>query len=550
MSEPLAKHHPEVQLRPTTFQGCFAQLHVPVSGTVSDAVVVMCPGIGRDGSTGHRPLRFLADQLALAGYRTLRFNYRGTGDSCDGDATLAAWQQNVHDAIDAALALDGARRVVLAGLRLGATLAAMVAAEQDAVAALILIEPVVRGRSFATQLRMEERLATKSEADAEGAVRVHGLQLPPEELAHIALLDLLTVDSDANRQILVLTTQHSEPMRQAQSAWQRQGAKVTQLVDESALAFLRPTHLADEPFPNLCPVVGWLSETCPARPLPVPEPVPRHRFDLAGPGWRETARMFGPAGNLFGMLCEPAVGLCNRILIFGNTGGDPHEGFARFGVELARHLARHGIASLRMDFAGLGDSIDASYDANAVTHTFMIDRRADFAAAIDLAESLGFRSIALHGLCSGAYHALQSAAADARVAALLCVNLPLFTIRYEKAGPASFARRSMETLSARGVRCGFIFADGDGGLVSLEQNFGSSGKDLAAYAGIECAIMPDIDHDLTRPEMRRRVADRIADFLAAVPTPTALADRPNFRGDTAKVPDARLHRNLATEGAL
>ncbi len=224
--------------------------------------------------------------------------------------------------------------------------------------------------------------------------------------------------------------------------------------------------------------------------------------------------VFGAARHLFGVLCQPDDGsACEEIVIFGNTGGDPHHGFARFGVEFARHLARQGIASFRIDFAGLGDSLNPSCDIFEVTHPFTVDRREDFAAAIDLAVKHGFRSIALHGLCSGAYHALQAAADDERVTALLCVNLPWFNLRYEKMGSASFARKTMQRLSARGARSLLLFAEGDAGLAFVEQHFGHSGEQLAAFPGAELMILAGIDHDLTRPEMRQTAANQMIAFL-------------------------------------
>jgi hypothetical protein len=216
------------------------------------------------------------------------------------------------------------------------------------------------------------------------------------------------------------------------------------------------------------------------------------------------------------------------VVIIGNSGGDPHDGFARFGVEFARGLALSGIASFRMDFAGLGDSVNGADDRDGLTHTFTVDRRGDFTAAVDWVLARGFRKIALHGICSGAYHALQAAVDDVRIDILLCINLPWFSLRYERAGPASFAQQACANLAARGVRCLLLFAEDDSGLKPLEQHFGLAGKDLVAHPGFDVVIRPDIDHDLTRPEMRRLAADTMMMFLRQEPPaaePATLEDR-------------------------
>ena len=57
---------------------------------------------------------------------------------------------------------------------------------------------------------------------------------------------------------------------------------------------------------------------------------------------------------------------------------------------------------------------------------FEADRRPDIAVAIDILEQLGFRRFAMHGLCSGAYHALHATLADRQISQQVLVSLPLF----------------------------------------------------------------------------------------------------------------------------
>ena len=115
-----------------------------------------------------------------------------------------------------------------------------------------------------------------------------------------------------------------------------------------------------------------------------------------------------------------------RAVIIGNGGRDPHYGSARIGVEFARRLAAEGIASLRIDFAGLGDSPGPPGQERVLSHMFETDRRPDISAAIDVLEGLGFRRFVVQGLCAGAYHAFHAALADPRIGTLLLVNMPLF----------------------------------------------------------------------------------------------------------------------------
>ncbi|NUP09096.1 MAG: alpha/beta fold hydrolase [Polyangiaceae bacterium] len=84
--------------------------------------------------------------LAAAGIPALRFDYVGYGDS-QGDfeaACPASMEADIEAAIEEAKRRSGASRVVLVGLRFGATLAARVAARRDDVEQLVLWEPLVK----------------------------------------------------------------------------------------------------------------------------------------------------------------------------------------------------------------------------------------------------------------------------------------------------------------------------------------------------------------------------------------------------------------------
>jgi pimeloyl-ACP methyl ester carboxylesterase len=137
-------------------------IHTPARG-LAETGVVICPPLGLEALTAHRSLRILADQLADAGVEVLRFDYYGTGDSAGDmrDGGLSLWAENVRTATQHLRELAPVRRVVLIGLRLGATLAFL--AEVPATNGIILWDPVLDGQGFigglardATVLRTDE----------------------------------------------------------------------------------------------------------------------------------------------------------------------------------------------------------------------------------------------------------------------------------------------------------------------------------------------------------------------------------------------------------
>ena len=113
--------------------------------------VVLCYPFGHEYTAVYQAYRQLAEQLASSGFPAFRFDYDGTGDSVGDDADpdrLAAWVSSCCAAIDKVLQLSGAPTVCLIGLRLGATLAYLAAAQHDRVSSLVLWAPSLTGKAY------------------------------------------------------------------------------------------------------------------------------------------------------------------------------------------------------------------------------------------------------------------------------------------------------------------------------------------------------------------------------------------------------------------
>jgi pimeloyl-ACP methyl ester carboxylesterase len=510
---------PSRRMQAVGFDGCFGWLHQATESIGGDTAVLLCAGLGRDASTAHRSFRLMADSLAGAGYPTLRFDYPGTGDSgeVDGTECWTAWQRSIQAAVDWLRDSTGARRIVMIGLRIGATLAALAASTRDDIAALVLLEPVLRGKSYVNQLTVEARLRNSMAAASDDSLTV--ADLDAGTVGSLRQVDLRQATLPPGCAMLICSQFRTPVLAACLDAWRDTGAPIACENLTGLEPLLRPCHLTDGPVADVTPILSWLRNTTPPRRQPgtsavdLPNPVM-----LQPPDCIETPLRFSERQHLFGMLCRPAGDKpCDLAVIIGNTGGDPHHGFARFAVEFARRLAIQGIASLRIDFAGLGDSICPADGGEGVTQVFEVDRTADCSAAIDTMQQLGFRRFALHGLCSGAYHALLGAVADDRVSMLLPINLPWFTLRFQKPGPSSFARHAMAALSRRKVRSLLLFSAGDPGIKELEKHFGPQGIDLHDTPGAVASIVAGLDHDLTGSAMRQIAADSMIDFLLQGP---------------------------------
>ncbi len=561
---------------PGYVNGCFGWLHGPVdragAALGGDVAVLLCPALGWDGLHAYHGYRILAEQLAATGYPALRIQYPGTGDSCDlppGGEHWELWLRTVHDAADWLKASTGARRLILVGLRLGSTLAAVAAADRADVDGLALLAPVLRGKSYIRQMDMEARLEGSAPPAPESGIELHELRFSPQTVERIGGLDLRRTKLRAGLNVAIFSQAPSQLADNCAQAWTASGVTVHCAGFDGLEPLLQEAIHSDPPPSDFRHLLAWASTAAPVR-----HAVDRHKLAPApsldlGCCTEVPVRFAG--GQLFGILCRPTAGPGRLAVIIGNTGRDPHYGIARFGVELARHLAAAGIASLRMDFAGLGDSAAAVGQPNQLSSLFEMDRAADIGAAIDALTSIGFTEFAMQGLCSGAYHALRTAQRDRRMGSLLLVNLPVFewhggdsvrtaiwtaapsrrvlqklltlsTWRRVLHGQAEIRpflqaqgrrlmdvvrhvlpsllpakaspERAMAALAGRGVRSLFLYSAGDPGLDVLDTVLGPDEDRLRTWPGADIRVVPGIDHILSGRHMRAQVANLMVTFLA------------------------------------
>lgn len=167
-------------------------------GSANTRAVVLCHPWGSEYVHAHRSMRQLAIKLTVAGFHCLRFDYFGTGDSA-GDTTegdLKGWEADIESAIEELQETTGGAEVSLVGLRLGATLAAFVAAKQrGAIETLVLWDPVVSGEEYLQGLHVASALMPRRQpaarpAESGGGHEILGFPLPASLAREFQAIDL------------------------------------------------------------------------------------------------------------------------------------------------------------------------------------------------------------------------------------------------------------------------------------------------------------------------------------------------------------------------
>lgn len=556
-------------MRAITFQGLFGYLHRPESQSADTGVVLIAP-LGRDARCAHRPMRLFADHLAAAGVPTLRYDHRGTGDSlplhgADAEA-LSEWLCGVGHAVETLKAQTGVKRIILGGVRLGATLATLSVEQADG---LILLAPVLNGRSWLRRLRFSAGAAADRAAAGDDApLDSDGLELSAASAAALARIDLDALPALGVPTFVAAQNKLVEAWADKQVA---AGGPVRRAGFEGFRDLFLDAHSNRPPLAVFSAARQWLTADVGVT-LGAPRPAPgAPPSDLKGHGVIDQAVQIG--AGLQGVLSAPEIAeqAVDTAVLFLNTGGDPRCGIGGFATETARTLARRGVASLRFDFAGLGDS--PLPDEGEPSHVYETPRDADIDAAVTFMAERGARHLVVVGVCAGAYHALHAAWRDPRVTAVFVVS-PVKLI-WRAGDSLAFGRKDdgkatqvyasaatqpetwlrllrgeidvaavartlasrlqarfsavatrysadapsvqMERFMRRGGRACMIMGLDDSSLDEVEAHLGPKGHRLSRTANGQVRIHPNLDHGLARRQSRQIARDNLLDFLGLDP---------------------------------
>ncbi|MCW5640814.1 MAG: hydrolase 1, exosortase A system-associated [Rhodoferax sp.] len=219
-----------------------AILSQPVASTALDVGVVIVVGGPQYRVGSHRQFKLLADRLAGAGIATLRFDYRGMGDSTGDLRSFEDVSADIGTAIDALIDRSGhVKKVVIWGLCDGASAALLYqhAANDARVRGLCLLNPWVRSEVSLARAQVKHYYANRLRE------RAFWLKLLSGQVAGTALRSLWRNlrTARARPQVSAETAHYQQRMA---AAWRRFDGNILLVLSEhdyTAKEFLEYTQM-------------------------------------------------------------------------------------------------------------------------------------------------------------------------------------------------------------------------------------------------------------------------------------------------------------------
>ena len=182
----------------------------------------------------HWANRQLVNRLSRAGMHCMRFDYYGTGDSAGvaSDAVIDQWRADVNTGLIELKDISGVSKVSLAGLRLGAAIAATAPVKNHRVRKLVLWDPVVSGSLYLDSLRemhkaLLDRLKrlhkNREQQQLQGMEELVGFRYSDRMIAEIDLINLLEITEFSAADIFLFVSEQREEYEQLREHLQSLG---------------------------------------------------------------------------------------------------------------------------------------------------------------------------------------------------------------------------------------------------------------------------------------------------------------------------------------
>lgn len=511
----------------------FGMYHAAPGSTRRDVAVLLCAPIGTDHSRSHRTYRHLAERLAARGFPCLRFDLYGTGDS-GGDEFVAGlargWTHDVAAAAEQLRRRSGARSIALVGLRFGATVAMMHAAEHGDVDSLVLWNPCVSGASFVSEVsklhqiyvRIEPQLSLAPKPRVAGEEAL-GSFLPDALVSELGTIDLLQMQRRPARRTLVIDGGNFAGRDALMDRLRDLGASPELRSHPGHKFLVTVAHRSLVPEDVIDAIVNWLADGHPGMESNADAGQGAPSVTVAAPAG-ERAVLFGRSHPLFGILtpAEPRPPTPARPrVVLSNAGCVNRSGPHRMYVKMARRWARMGFDVLRVDLSGIGDSPAGPGTQENLTYppTALDDLR-------DAIRLLGPGPVIIAGLCSGGDYAFQLGAHDPNVAGAWLLNPRTFGVLALAAvesgapptTPVDEVPLELRRMAERDVDTLLVVSRNDPGVAYVDKHAGDAMRALEGVARFRRVDLDGADHSFTPMAIQESVSAILTEHLAKLGT--------------------------------
>jgi alpha-beta hydrolase superfamily lysophospholipase len=387
----------------------FLWTHLPARSRAR-AGVVLFPPIGHDYRVTHSTLRVLAERLADDGFAVVRFDYDGTGDSAgslDDPDRVAHWLESAEAAVNV-LKGCGVPWTAAVGIRVGASMASMVAERRGGIDALVLWDPI-SGGAYLTEQGAFNRLTFGRSDAKDGSIVTPGYVFDAETARDLETVGPAFTSGKLAERTLCLTRSDRINDQHLQRRFAGSTVEWGEAVGQADLMDLQPPD-------NIVPqetievIARWLDYAAPAQLAALVPPSLKAEavidVDEDGAAIVETAFVIGEA-KLTGISTIPSHLNGAPTIVLLNTADDHRVGPNRMWVTLARRWARLGYRSVRFDLSGLGDS-----GTRASQHRGVLRAPQHFDDILEMTRHVSPHDpsdVVLIGLCSSGYQAIDSA---------------------------------------------------------------------------------------------------------------------------------------------
>ena len=424
--------------------------------------MLFCSPFGYVDVCSYRARRVWAQRLAATGVPALRFDPPGAGDSAGtslGVDLMEHWSEAVAQTAAWLRAETATSRIVAVGIGLGGLVAVRAVAQGATVDDLVLWNTPARGRAFLRELRAVAAMEAYERKAAdfppatplpEGWYGGGGFFLRSEVCHALEELDLasLWLPAAGGRRALLLDRDGIAVDPRLHAHLSAQGIDVQVGLGSGYGEMTGRPHDSAAPEQVFDVVDRWLAEA-PVEPVSAATPrAPRAATELLLGNVREREFLVDTSyGRLVGVLAQRAEGTHEPLtLVLLNVGSIRRIGPGRMWVEAARRWAERGVAVLRLDVEGIGDSDGPATPYGDLTGLYQPRIVTQVRAALDALERDGVPGpFVLGGICSAAFWSFHCALQDARVRAVILINPAV--LFWDPALPAVREARKVQKLA-------------------------------------------------------------------------------------------------------